>query len=127
VPIDNYPNSAGIWGNAPGAGEPLPIEGEAAHWDHRVDDDHWEQPGNLFRMMTADQREALFENAARAMADAAPHIKERHVTNCDSAWKKCVPIDTLGPRAKTLSIVTRKCRRHFAKYGYGEAGEIPLR
>src|SRR5258707_887489 len=42
------PNSAGLWDNQPDFAEPpLPIEGEAAHFDHRVDDDHWEQPGNL--------------------------------------------------------------------------------
>jgi catalase len=84
--LSYYPNSAGIWGNAPGAGDPpLPIEGEAAHWDHRVDDDHWEQPGNLFRLMTPEQRQALFGNTARAMGDAEPHIKERHVGNCAKA------------------------------------------
>jgi len=81
-----YPNSAGIWGNAPGAGDPpLPIEGEAAHWDHRVVDDHWEQPGNLFRLMTPQQRQVLFDNTARALGDAAIHIKERHVGNCANA------------------------------------------
>ena len=84
--LSYYPNSAGIWGNAPGAGDPpLPIEGEAAHWDHRVDDDHWEQPGNLFRLMTPEQRQALFDNTARAMGDAAIHIKERHAGNCAKA------------------------------------------
>jgi catalase len=81
--LSYYPNSAGIWGNAPESGvPPLPIDGEAMHWDHRVEDDHWEQPGNLFRLMTPDQRQALFGNTARAMGNAAIHIKERHVANC---------------------------------------------
>jgi catalase len=61
------------------------LAGEAAHFDHRVDDDHWEQPGNLFRMMTPAQREALFENTARAMLDAKLHIKQCHVANCTRA------------------------------------------
>ena len=60
----------------------MPIEGDAAHWDHRVDDDHWEQPGNLFRKMTPAQQQLLFENTARAMGDAKLHIKQRHVDNC---------------------------------------------
>jgi catalase len=60
----------------------MPIDGDAAHWDHRVDDDHWEQPGNLFRKMTLAQRQVLFENTARAMGDAALHIKQRHMVNC---------------------------------------------
>ena len=77
------PNSAGLWDNQPDfADPPLPVEGEATHWDHRVDDDHWEQPGNLFRLMTPSQQQALFENTARAMGDARRHIKERHVANC---------------------------------------------
>src|SRR6201981_886507 len=80
------PNSAGLWDNQPDFAEPpMPIEGEAAHYDHRVDDDHWEQPGNLFRKMNAAQRQALFENTARAMGDAKLHIKQRHIANCTRA------------------------------------------
>jgi catalase len=77
------PNSAGLWDNQPDFAEPpLPIEGEAAHYNHYADDDHWEQPGNLFRLMTPAQQQALFENTARAMGDARQHIKERHIANC---------------------------------------------
>jgi catalase len=77
------PNSAGLWDNQPQFAEPpLPIEGEAAHYNHYADDDHWEQPGNLFRLMTRAQQQALFENTARAMGDARRHIKERHIANC---------------------------------------------
>src|SRR5260370_26571738 len=80
------PNSAGLWDNQPDFAEPpLTLEGDAAHWDHRVDDDHWEQPGNLFRRMTPAQQRLLFENTARAMGDAKLHIKERHVDNCTRA------------------------------------------
>ena len=78
-----HPNSAGLWANQPDFAEPpMPVDGDGAHWDHRVDDDHWEQPGNLFRLMTPAQQQALFENTARAMGDARPHIKQRHVENC---------------------------------------------
>jgi catalase len=81
-----HPNSKGLWANQPDFAEPpLPLSGDADHWDHRVDDDHWEQPGNLFRMMDASQRRVLFENTARAMGDAALHIKERHIANCARA------------------------------------------
>src|SRR6202023_557195 len=80
------PNSAGLWDNQPDFAEPpLPIEGEAAHYDHYADDDHWEQPGNLFRLMTPAQQQALFENTARAMGDARLHVKERHIANCAKA------------------------------------------
>ncbi|MGC1304017.1 MAG: catalase [Caulobacteraceae bacterium] len=81
-----HPNSEGLWADQPDFAEPpMPIEGDAAHWDHRVDDDHWEQPGDLFRMMSGEQRQALFDNTARAMGDAALHIKQRHVANCTRA------------------------------------------
>src|SRR6516164_3831146 len=77
------PNSAGLWDNQPEfAEQPLPIEGQAAHYDHYADDDHWEQPGNLFRLMTPALQQVLFENTARAMGDARQHIKARHVANC---------------------------------------------
>ena len=61
---------------------PLPIEGEATHWDHRVDDDHWEQPGESLSEDEPAQQQVLFENTARAMGDARFHIKERHIANC---------------------------------------------
>src|SRR5271167_4354518 len=65
-----HPNSRGLWANQPNFAEPpLPLQGSADHWDHRVEEDHWEQPGNLFRMMTANQQTALFENTARSMGD----------------------------------------------------------
>ena len=81
-----HPNSAGLWDNQPDYAEPpLAIQGAADHWDHRVDDDHWEQPGNLFRLMSPAQQQALFDNTARAMGDAPLHIKQRHVENCRRA------------------------------------------
>jgi catalase len=81
-----YPNSAGLWDNQPDFAEPpMLLAAEAAHFGHRVDDDHWERPGNLFRMMTSAQRQVLFENKARAMGDARLHIKQRHVANCTRA------------------------------------------
>ena len=64
---------------------PLEIEGGAAHWDHRVDDDHYQQPGDLFRNMSAAQQQTLFDNTARQVGGAAKHIQERHITNCAKA------------------------------------------
>jgi catalase len=79
-----WPNSKGAWiDHDPRLTEP-PLEwsGAAAHWDHRVDDDHYEQPGNLFRKMTPAQRQVLFENTARAMGDARLEVRQRHIANC---------------------------------------------
>jgi catalase len=81
------PNSYDEWQEQPDFSEPpLDLEGVADHWNHREDnDDYYSQPGNLFRMMNADQQKALFENTARAMGDAPEEIKIRHVGNCMKA------------------------------------------
>ena len=64
---------------------PLPIEGGATYWDHRVDDDHYEQPRNLFRKIDPEQQQLLFENTARNMGDARLEVKQRHIANCAKA------------------------------------------
>jgi catalase len=81
-----WPNSRGEWADQPRLNEPpLEIAGAAAHWDHRVDEDHWKQPGDLFRKMTPAQRQTLFDNTARALGPAARQIQQRHVENCKRA------------------------------------------
>jgi catalase len=82
-----WPNSKNTWmGDEPSLQEPpLPLEGDAAHWDHRVDVDHFEQPGNLFRIMFPREKELLFENTARAMGDARAEVKQRHIDHCAKA------------------------------------------
>ncbi|HNW42856.1 MAG TPA: catalase [Elusimicrobiales bacterium] len=80
------PNSRGEWAGQPGAAEPpLEIGGLAAHWDHREDTDYYSQPGRLFNLMKPGQRQALFENTARALGDAPGEIKLRHIGNCRKA------------------------------------------
>lgn len=81
-----FPNSAGEWRDQPDFSEPpLPIDGPAAHWDHRVDEDYYSQPGNLFRMMTPSQKQVLFENTARAIDGASEEVIRRHIENCRRA------------------------------------------
>jgi catalase len=80
------PNSQGLWDNQPEyADPPLALEGEADHYDHRLEDDHWEQPGRLFRLMTPEQKQLLFDNTARAIKGASQEVLERHVANCRRA------------------------------------------
>ncbi|KRE89501.1 catalase [Frateuria sp. Soil773] len=80
------PNSYGEWQEQPDFREPpLSLEGAADHWNHREDDDYYSQPGALFRLMDARQKQALFENTARAMGDAPEAIKHRHIANCSKA------------------------------------------
>ncbi|KGT80345.1 catalase [Bradyrhizobium japonicum] len=82
-----WPNSKGAWMDRDvSLIEPaLPIEGDATYWDHRVDDDHYEQPGNLFRKMSPVQQKLLLANTARAMGDARIEVKRRHIANCTKA------------------------------------------
>ena len=78
------PNSFGEWEAQPEFKEPpLPLSGAADNWDFREDDsDYYTQPGKLFRLMSQEQQQVLFENTARNMGDAPDFIKIRHIGNC---------------------------------------------
>ncbi|MBI9109282.1 MAG: catalase [Spirochaetales bacterium] len=77
------PNSYGEWQEQPDFAEPpLDLDGAAARWDHREDDDYYSQTKALFGLMTPEQQKVLFENTARAMGDAPKEIKLRHIKNC---------------------------------------------
>ena len=81
------PNSYGEWQEQREAREPaLPLSGAADHWSHREDDgDYYTQPGSLFRLMTPEQQQVLFDNTARAMGDAPEAVKRRHIEHCAKA------------------------------------------
>jgi catalase len=77
------PNSYGEWQEQPEFAEPkLDLQGAAGRWDHREDSDYYTQPGLLFRLMAAAQKQALFDNTGRAMGDSPREIKIRHIGNC---------------------------------------------
>ena len=65
---------------------PLKIHGDVYNYNEReYDDDYYSQPGDLFRLMPAEEQLLLFENTARAMGDAELFIKQRHIRNCYKA------------------------------------------
>ena len=105
--IGYEPNSFGDWREQPDFREPpLAVEGAADHWNHRVDDDYYSQPGALFRLLTAAQRQALFDNTARSVGGAPREIQLRHIGHClraDTDYGEGV--------AKALGIDTRELRR----------------
>ncbi|PTQ07740.1 catalase [Sphingomonas oleivorans] len=80
-----FPNSKGLWEDRPELREPPLAAGDADHWDHRVDDDHWEQPGILFRSMSAEQQALLFANTARQVGGASIEVQLQHIANCERA------------------------------------------
>ena len=92
----NYePNSFGGPKEDPAYKEPpLPLDGAAAdRYNHRDGNDDYEQPGNLFRLMTGEQQQRLFANIARAMQGVPEHIVQRqidHFSKADPAYGKGV-------------------------------------
>ena len=82
----NEPNNSGEWADQPDFREPpLSLEGAADHWNHREDTDYFSQPGALFRLMTPEQQQALFDNTARAIAGVTPDVQARHIDHCTQA------------------------------------------
>lgn len=81
------PNSFGQWEEQPQYKEPmLPLHGDAGHWDFREDDDdYYKQPGDLFRLMTDEKKQLLFNNTAAEVGQADKFIQVRHIRNCFKA------------------------------------------
>jgi len=85
--IGYEPNSYGEWQEQLDFAEPpLKLYGDAKNWNFREDDDDYlTQPGKLFRLMSPEQKEALFGNTARAIAEATKEVQLRHIGNCMKA------------------------------------------
>lgn len=81
------PNSYNMWNEQPEHDEPVQkVNGDIKRWDFRQDDDnYYEQPGKLFRLMKPEEQQRLFENTARNMGDCDEIIKIRHIGNCYKA------------------------------------------
>lgn len=80
------PNSYGVWKETTQHNEPIQKGGDVQRWDFRADDDnYYEQPGKLFRLMSPEQQQVLFENTARNMTGVEEFIKIRHIGNCYKA------------------------------------------
>jgi len=81
------PNGYGRFEAQPEYTEPhLNLNGDAGVFDFREEDDnYYEQPGDLFRLMNPEQQQALFDNTARAINGASEATIERHIGNCRQA------------------------------------------
>lgn len=87
----NYePNSFGGPAQDPANREPpLKITGDADRYDHRAGNDDYSQAGDLFRLMSDDQKRQLMDNIAKAMAGVPDHIVRRqvdHFAKADPAY-----------------------------------------
>jgi catalase len=68
---------------------PLRISGDADRYNHRKGNDDYTQPGNLFRLMTHDERQRLMDNIADAMQGVPVDIIKRQVVHfyrCDADY-----------------------------------------
>ncbi|MGB3698124.1 MAG: catalase [Gordonia sp. (in: high G+C Gram-positive bacteria)] len=81
------PNNFGRWSEQPEYADPaLAVGAVADRFDFRADDDdYYTQAGDLFRLMTPEQQQALFDNTARAIKGALPGTVEKHIENCTQA------------------------------------------
>ena len=72
---------------------PLKISGDADRYDHRVGNDDYTQAGNLFRLMSADQKRQLIDNLVGAMRSVPKFIQVRqlkHFYKADPDYGKSV-------------------------------------
>ena len=68
---------------------PLPIHGDADRYNHRDGNDDYRQPGELFRLMNAEQRARLMDNMSRAMLTVPEPIQRRwigHLLKADPTY-----------------------------------------
>jgi catalase len=69
-----------------GHGEPpLALEGAAGRYDGRGKEDDYTQAGNLFRLMPADEQQALFNNIAGPLSQVSAEIIARQLAHFDQA------------------------------------------
>ena len=81
------PNNFGRWAEQPQFAEPpLAVGNTADRFNFREDDDNYfEQPGDLFRLMSPEQQQLLFANTARAIDGASKTSVDKHVEHCTKA------------------------------------------
>jgi catalase len=83
---------------------PKQVSGTVARHNHRDDSDYYTQPGNLFRLMTPDQRQRLIGNIAAGLSQTPRNIQERqlcHFFRADPAYGEGVA-NGLGIPVKEL-------------------------
>ncbi len=79
-------HAAGQHGGGMGHGEPeLALAGGAGRFDGRGEEDDYTQPGNLFRLLPAQQKDNLFNNLAGALVQVDEEILQRQLHHFDKA------------------------------------------
>jgi catalase len=79
------PNSVGEWADQPDLREPpLEIQGAMYSYEPKDDatDDCFKYPGDLYRLLSPNQRAALLDNTVSNMNGVTENIKLRHAAHC---------------------------------------------
>jgi len=86
-PSPNYePNSFGGPSETSAYREPpLKISGDADRYDHRAGNDDYSQAGDLFRLMTEDERARLIDNIVGSLKHVSREIQQRQLAHFDKA------------------------------------------
>jgi len=83
---------------------PRSIAGSVDRHNHRLDNDYYSQPGNLFRLMKPEEKKRLISNIVGSLSNAPKHIQERqvgHFMKADPAYGRGVA-EGLGIKAEHL-------------------------
>ena len=71
------------------------FSGPIQRYNHRLDDDYYTQPGNLFRLMNTEQKSLLISNIVGTLKLAPEFIQKRqveHFTKADKAYGEGVKV-----------------------------------
>ena len=84
------PNSIGEWKTTPAMYTHSAVTGEAMRYNPYEDrtDDCFYQPGNLYRLMSEEQKNTLIANTAEDMLTVTDNVKCRHAAHCYLADKE---------------------------------------
>lgn len=66
----------------------LKISGDADRYDHRLGNDDYQQAGDLFRLMNADQQNQLIQNIVQSMQSVPKDIQLRQIAHFNKADKQ---------------------------------------
>jgi catalase len=83
---------------------PRSIAGSVDRHNHRLDNDYYSQPGNLFRLMKPEEKKRLISNIVGSLSNTPKNIQERqvgHFMKADPAYGRGVA-EGLGINAEHL-------------------------
>ena len=90
---------------------PYKVSGEVNRYDHRLGNDDYKQPGDLFRLMTPSEKQALISNLAGHMKGIPERIitvSYTHLRPTRATFPR-LPRGTQGPRLRPRNRRSLAC------------------